>query len=72
MLSTGRYLAIYPGSLLKLAAKRLSITVLPIKLNVPSNFVGIVTLKGRTISPVSRLFVDTAKEIVRNLRLRPA
>ena len=72
MLSTGRYLAIYPGSLLKLAAKRLSITVLPIKLSVPPNFVGIVTLKGRTISPVSRLFVDTAKEIARNLRLRPA
>lgn len=68
MLATGRYLAVYPGSLLRLTAKRLGIAVLPIKLRIGPSSVGVVTLKQRTISPLAQLFVDAAREVARSLR----
>ena len=67
LLATGRYLAIYPGSLMQIAAKRLSVVVLPVKLRVRPSSVGIVTLKHRTISPVAQRFIDCAHEIGRTM-----
>jgi DNA-binding transcriptional LysR family regulator len=67
LLATGRYLAIYPGSLLRLSITPLPIKVLPTKLPIGSTTAGIVTLKNRTISPVARLFIDYARALVRPL-----
>ena len=61
LLATGRYLACYPGSFLKLNARRQSIKSLPVRLPMRSMPVGIVTLKNRTLSPIGRLFSEEAK-----------
>jgi DNA-binding transcriptional LysR family regulator len=66
LLTTGRFLGIYPGSLGRLGARRFAIKVLPVELPIRSTPVGIVTLKHRTISPTARLFIDCAREIVKS------
>jgi LysR family pca operon transcriptional activator len=64
LLATGRYLAIYSGSRVRLAARRLSLKALPIKLAPQSSRIGIVTLKNRTLSPVAELFIRRMREVI--------
>ena len=67
MLETGPFLSLFPGSLLRFGAKRLSLKVLPVNLPAVPSPVGIVTLKNRTLSPVTQLFIDTARKTARPL-----
>jgi DNA-binding transcriptional LysR family regulator len=67
LVSTGRYLGILPGSMLRLCGKRLSLKILPIDLSIRPRPVGVVTLKNRTLSPVAQLFIECAREIARPL-----
>jgi LysR family pca operon transcriptional activator len=62
LLATGRYLACYPGSFLKLNAHRQSIKALPVRLPKRAMPVGIVTLKNRPLSPIAKLFVEEARK----------
>ena len=71
LLATGRFLAIYSGSLLRYSAERLSIKVLPVNAPLRSSPVGIVTLKNRTISPVAQVFVEHARKAANLTGLRP-
>jgi len=67
LLSTQEYLTILPGSLIHFGAARLGIRKLPIKLDVPPQPVGIITLRDRTISSAAQIFVRFAREISRPL-----
>jgi len=67
MLSTGRFLGMLPRSTLWFSGKRLGIKVLPIKLPVHPPPVAIVSLKNRTLSPVARLFIECARDVVKPL-----
>jgi DNA-binding transcriptional LysR family regulator len=67
LLATGRYMAIYSSSRIQLAAKRLSIKILPVKLASQSSRIGIVMLKNRTISPMAELFIQHMREVVGSL-----
>ena len=69
LLADGNYLAIYPGSIIRLSAERLAIKVLDVDLPVRASPLGIVTLKGRTVTPVARLFIDCARAITKSLAL---
>jgi DNA-binding transcriptional LysR family regulator len=69
LLATGRYLAIYSHSLLKLSAKRLSIKALPVNLPAQSSRVGIVTLRNRTPNPIAKLFTECARALTNSLGL---
>src|SRR5262249_19735171 len=55
LLTTGRFLAVLSRSALRLSGKRLGVKALPVNLQLWSGPVGIVTLKNRTLSPVSEL-----------------
>ncbi len=61
LLATGRFLSIFPGSLLRFPTGRPELRVLPVKVLEAPAAVG--TLKNRTLSPVARLFVDCAHEV---------
>ena len=70
LLATGRFITMIPGSALHYGPERASIAVLPIKLprwTVPTS---IVTLRGRTLSPLASLFCEElrrlAKPVARN------
>jgi DNA-binding transcriptional LysR family regulator len=70
LLATGRFLSIFPDSVLRFPTGRPEIRVLPIKLPVAPVPVGIVTLKNRTLSPVARLFIEHARDVAKPLAKR--
>ena len=67
LLATGRFLTVFPASILRLSAKRLSVKALPVDLSIRPGQVGVVTLKNRTISPVAQLFIECAREVIKPL-----
>jgi DNA-binding transcriptional LysR family regulator len=67
MLATGHFLAVLSGSTLRLSGKRLGIKPLSLDLPIQPGFVGIVTLKKRTLSPVAQLFIDRARDVAKRL-----
>lgn len=62
--ATGCYLTICPPWGLRFAADRLHVKALPIDFTTPSVPLAIVTLKGRTISPVAELFIRCARDVL--------
>jgi DNA-binding transcriptional LysR family regulator len=69
MVGTGRFIALLPGSLLRLAAKRLSLKVLPVELPSLPRPVGIVSVKNRTLSPFAERFLECAREVAKALAI---
>jgi DNA-binding transcriptional LysR family regulator len=67
LLATGRFLTVFPQSLVHSVADRWSIKVLPVELGVKAPPVGIVTMKHRTLSPVVQLFIDAAREVAKSM-----
>jgi DNA-binding transcriptional LysR family regulator len=67
LLATGRFLSIFPASVLRFPAKRPELRVLPIELSLPRMPIGIVTLMNRTLGPVGQLFVEQAREVAKPL-----
>jgi DNA-binding transcriptional LysR family regulator len=67
LLATGRFLSIFSTSRLKFPTTRPQFKVLPVKLPLPSVPIGILSLKSRTLSPVTRLFIEHAREVAKPL-----
>jgi len=67
MVATGRFIGLLPGSLLRLAASRLSLRVLPVELPSLPRPVGIVTVKNRTLSPFAERFIECARQVTKSL-----
>src|SRR5262245_17971300 len=65
LLATGRFLTIHPASLLRFPTTPLDLKVLPVELPLAREPIGIVTVKNRTLSPVAKLFIDTAREVAK-------
>jgi len=63
LLATGRYLAHFSGSFLRISAKRLAIKILPVKFPIRSSSVGIVSLNNRMLSPIAQVFAAQARDI---------
>jgi DNA-binding transcriptional LysR family regulator len=70
LLATGRFLTIFPASALVFSAERPKLKVLPVKLPLGRLPVGMMTLKGRTLSPVAQLFADAARNVAKTLAQR--
>ena len=67
LLTTGRFLSVFPASALTFFSRRSEVRVLPVKLPVAGVPNGIVTLKNRTLSPASQLFIQAAREVAKPL-----
>jgi len=67
LVSTGRFLTMLPGAYLKFNGKRFGLKALPVKLSLPPQPIGIVTLKNRTLSPLAQLFIKCAPNIAKPL-----
>ena len=70
LLGTGRFLAMFPGSLLRFGTQVNSIKVLPVDPGVRPEPVGISTLKNRTISPAAQIFIECARDVVKAMAAR--
>ena len=67
LLSTGRFVTILPASMLRFPARRADLKALPVSLpavHVPN---GIVTLRGRRLSPAAELFRECTREVARSI-----
>ena len=67
LLPRGPYLCVVPASLSRFGANLPQLKVLPVDLPIPPWSVGIMTLKNRTLTPVVKLFIDCAHEVVKPL-----
>jgi DNA-binding transcriptional LysR family regulator len=65
LIATGRYVAILPSSLLRFGTEQRAIKRLPVVLSKEPAPAGIITLKNRTIHPLAKLFIDYARDIIK-------
>jgi DNA-binding transcriptional LysR family regulator len=65
LLGNGNYLAMWPVSVLQFGARNLPVRVLPIKLPALPRPVGIISLSGRTISPLAQLFIEYTRKMAK-------
>jgi DNA-binding transcriptional LysR family regulator len=71
LVAGGPFLALVPGSLLRLGADRHAFKVLPVKSPVPPWPVGMLSLKGRTVTPATQLFIQQLRDVSNGLTARP-
>jgi DNA-binding transcriptional LysR family regulator len=67
LMATGRFFTVLSESTVRFSGKRLALKILPINLPIAAGPVGIVTLKNRTLSPVTKLFIECAREVASTL-----
>jgi DNA-binding transcriptional LysR family regulator len=67
LLATGLFLSTLPATALKFPAGYPPIKALPIELPTTRRPVGLITLKNRSLSPVTQLFVDRTREVVKSI-----
>jgi DNA-binding transcriptional LysR family regulator len=65
MLATRRYFTMLPGSLMRFTGEGVAIKAQPISLPVAPRPAGIVTVRNRTVSPVARVILEYARELLR-------
>jgi DNA-binding transcriptional LysR family regulator len=70
LLTTGRYLTIFPSTVLRFPVPRAEIKVLPVALPMTHVPVEIVTLKNRMLGPAAQLFIQQAREVAKPLAER--
>jgi DNA-binding transcriptional LysR family regulator len=70
LLATGRFVTIFPASVLRFPTRRSELKVLPVELPMARVPNGIVTLKNRTLSPIAQLFIEHAREVAKPLTRR--
>jgi DNA-binding transcriptional LysR family regulator len=67
-LATGReFITALPESVVRLNRHFADLVILPVELPMPPWPVGIVTARGRTLSPAAQLFVDCAVRVTRDV-----
>ena len=67
LLTTGRFLTMFDPTVLRFSIKRREIVALPVTLPITPAPIGISTLNSRTLSPVTKLFIDSAREVAKPL-----
>jgi DNA-binding transcriptional LysR family regulator len=70
LLATGRFLTVLHESQLHFPVRHPSLKVLPIDMSATRRPTRVITLKGRTLSPVARLFIECAREVAEPLAKR--
>ena len=70
LLTTGRYVTVFPATAFRFLTKRSELKILPVVLPTARRPNGIVTLKNRALSPVARLFIECARDVAKPLAKR--
>jgi DNA-binding transcriptional LysR family regulator len=68
LLTTGRFLSVFPASALKFLSRRSEVKILPVDLATASVPVEAITLSKRTLSPVAQLFIQSARDVAKPLK----
>jgi DNA-binding transcriptional LysR family regulator len=65
LLATGRYLAVFPGSLLQFGLQHMPLKVLPVRWPITPSPVGVTVLRHRALSALAQLFIEHAREVAK-------
>jgi DNA-binding transcriptional LysR family regulator len=68
LIASGRFVGMLPNSVARFNAKRVGLKIVPLKLPAGRFAAGIITVKGRTLSPLAELFIGCAHEVARSMR----
>lgn len=68
LVATGRFITIFPASMMRFGARRSEIKVLPVALGTACVATGIVTLRNRSLSPVAKLLIDGSRDLAKAMR----
>lgn len=71
LLTTGRFVCVFPESVLRTAARQWPIKVLPIDLRATASPIAIITLKNRTLSPIAQLFIEELRAVAKSMPATP-
>jgi DNA-binding transcriptional LysR family regulator len=71
LLANGRFITVFPRSVMNLYAQRFSLKVLPVNFPARPWPVAVVTLKSRTSSPVVELFIEHLRSFSKSLGSLP-
>jgi DNA-binding transcriptional LysR family regulator len=67
LIAGGRFVGLLPSSVAQFSTKRAGLRILPVKLPVKRFAAGIITVKGRTLSPLADLFIESARAAARSI-----
>src|SRR5262249_37356986 len=65
LLAKGQFLGVHGSVFLHFNPPSVRLKVLPVELPIPESSNSVVTLRGRTLSPVAQLFIDCAREVTK-------
>jgi len=65
LVATGRFVSVFPASMVRFSDRRSEIKVLPVEFKTGRVPTGIVTMKNRSLSPVAMLFIAAAREVAK-------
>src|SRR5499427_1825349 len=68
-LAKGRFLTVLPGFMLKVPGWHPQLRALPIPLPSTRAPIGLITLKGRMLTPLAQLFIETVRTVARPMAL---
>lgn len=71
LLTTGRFLTVMLGSVLRQNAARWSLKALPVDIGMPRVPIALFTLKNRTLSPVVEVFIEHMRRVARATKWTP-
>jgi DNA-binding transcriptional LysR family regulator len=63
LIETGRWLGLLPASTMWFGGEQLRLKVLPVSTLSPPAPVGLITVKGRTLTPLAERFIDCTRKI---------
>jgi DNA-binding transcriptional LysR family regulator len=67
LLATGRFLTVLPSFMLRVRDQRLRLKALPVVLPNAPMPIGLITVRNRTLTPTTQLFIDTIRARVKTL-----
>jgi len=65
LIATGRFVGLLPNSVGRFSAKRAGLKILPVRVPTVLGSVVVITIKGRTLSPLAKLFIDSARTVAK-------
>lgn len=63
LIETGHWIGLVPASVMRFGSQHMRLKILPVEIASPPAPVGIVTVKGRTLTPLAERFIAYARDV---------
>lgn len=68
LLTTGDYLTLVPGSVLRFSGEHMPVKIVPVQLPRWRLPVAVITLRDRTLSPLAKTFIENLREVAKPMK----